>query len=217
MCLVQKMPRASQPISMSTEQLKTETYRPSTGVTWSPHCWRTDRELQLQPLESHSHGLAGLANCSAHRPTDRPTNQCSLTSSDKSSSILRRNTVTLVKLAGGVVTNERLCSPHYTHQKSLNSCSSRQTTLPPCWPGRLASTPRRAVHTERHAGAWGWRSVILIKYKNYTSIDPKQLQHDSLGQYQSKTISWYALLPPPRANCVINDFLSASTSLIVRP
>ena len=63
-------------------------------------------------------------------------------------------------------------------------------------------------------------AACYLKTLNNTSIDPKQLQHDSLRPilYSQKTISWYALITfTPRANCFINEFLSALTSLFVRP
>ena len=52
-------------------------------------------------------------------------------------------------------------------------------------------------------------------HTNYTSIDPKQLQNDSFRPISIK--NRFLGTFTPRANCFINEFLSALTSLFVRP
>ena len=64
---------------------------------------------------------------------------------------------------------------------------------------------------KRRCGRRSTRSV-----KNYTSIDPNQFQNNPRGPMLVKTICWYVLPSPPRANCFIND-VCRHRSPLVRP
>ena len=72
------------------------------------------------------------------------------------------------------------------------------------------------VDWEEANGHNPWAAPCLARFKKHTSIDPKQLQNDSLRPILIKNDLLVRPTFTPRAKCLINEFLSALTTLFVR-
>ena len=124
-------------------------------------------------------------------------------------------TITSPKLQGCPI-----CWAYFPHQQKTSCCGNqgglRQSRRTSCWANQFV---HNSIFLERLEGSTvnlDWRPPALllcgkgpnrVSNYQYRQYRPQKVSKRFVWtNVKSKTISWYALPSPPRANCFINDF-----------